>query len=179
MTSKYSYILKVYEAKTASPDPVPNPGCNIEMHIRYRYQLKIPSNEGTMAVIEDLITPEQRTTLRIPVFFPLARWRELYLSDVLLPTNLDINMRNILNPRVSKAIASVAERNGNKGFDIVVKVGILKAETMSKEEVSRIAARLAKMEVSADSLQSPAPQLLVIDETEACMSNVEDLGFVS
>uniref|UniRef100_A0A2C9UL03 Uncharacterized protein n=1 Tax=Manihot esculenta TaxID=3983 RepID=A0A2C9UL03_MANES len=148
MTSKVSCFFNVYDAKPAATDPAPSslPICNIEFRILYRYQLKLPPVEGDEVVIEDLVLPEQRTSHRVPIVFPLSMWRELYLPDVLRTLNLDTHVLNFLKPKITEAAISLAQRNGNKGFAVTIEVGILKVEVLAKDLTDKIARELIEME---------------------------------
>ncbi|KAJ9140545.1 hypothetical protein P3X46_031180 [Hevea brasiliensis] len=147
MTSKVSCLFNVYEAKGATnPASSSLPTCNIEFRILYRYQLKLPPEEGAAIVIEDLVTPEQRSSIRVPIVFPLSMWRELYLPDVLKTLNLDTHVLNFLKPKIADAAISLAQRNGNKGFAMIIELGIFKVECLGKEEVDKIASELINME---------------------------------
>ncbi|KAJ8773152.1 hypothetical protein K2173_028329 [Erythroxylum novogranatense] len=139
MPSKYRYLVTIQDVKSTPTNSSTIPMCTIEFHIRFRYQLKFPSNEGQEVVLDDVVTPEQRVTSRLPLVFPLTLWRELYLSDLLKNSNLGSRVRACLNPKIADTVSSFAARNGNKGFDMVLNVGIFKVETMGKDEVDRIA----------------------------------------
>lgn len=97
-------------------------------------------------MIEDLVLPEQRTSHRVPIVFPLSMWRELYLPDVLRTLNLDTHVLNFLKPKITEAAISLAQRNGNKGFAVTIEVGILKVEVLAKDLTDKIARELIEME---------------------------------
>ena len=70
MTSNISCVVNIHEPESDSTNATVAsnssiPVCAIEFHILFKYQLKLPANNTTVLVIEDAVTLEHRTSLRI------------------------------------------------------------------------------------------------------------------
>ncbi|CAL1375098.1 unnamed protein product [Linum trigynum] len=145
MTVKVGYAVDVKEdtdETVASQSSSAFPTCIIRLVVRYRYQLRFASNEGKLVVLEDVVTPELATTLRVPIASPISLWQELYLADALKKSNLiESGLRAVLQRKIADSAETISKgkTGSGGGFAMVVKVGILKDEILSTEERDRIA----------------------------------------